>query len=281
MKKLLNTVIRQTKCRISGKNQTDLLIEKYGKNKGEYYLEMTGYTDSVISQNKQKTIIAEGRTDIKTFAASKKIISDYENSNIILENIPTDAVKYYKYKNNEFNYELAILIDIKAAYPSVLKNTGIITEETFNYLMRLKKIDRLKSIGMLASEKIRLVFENGNLIRTEKGNEAKYKDIYFYAAYEIGEILHELSQINKNDFLFYWFDGIYIKSNWLLAAEIMKRLKEKNYDFSISWIRNFSAKKINENLKISWTEITNSKKNIGKPKKKSLLLPTKPKNAYR
>jgi hypothetical protein len=281
MKKLLNTVIRQTKCRISGKNQTDLLIEEYGKNEGEYFLEMTGYTDSVISQNKQKTIIAEGRTDIKTFAASKKIISDYENSNIILENIPTDAVKYYKYKNQEFHFDLAILIDIKAAYPSVLKNTGIITENTFNYLMRLKKLDRLKSIGMLASEKIRLVFENGNLIRTEKGNEAKYKDIYFYAAYEIGEILHELSQINKSDFLFYWFDGIYIKSNWLLAADIMKKLNEKNYEFSVSWIRNFSAKKINDNLKISWTEITNSKKNIGKPKKKSLLLPTKPKNAYR
>jgi hypothetical protein len=281
MKKLLNTVIRQTKCRVSGKNQTDLLIEKYGKNDGEYFLEMTGYTDSVISQEKQKTIIAEGRTDIKTFAASKKIISDYEKSNIILENIPTDAVKYYKYKNQEFHFDLAILIDIKAAYPSVLKNTGIIRDETFEYLMKLKKLDRLKAIGMLASEKIRLVFEQGELIRTEKGNEAKYKDIYFYAAYEVGEILHELSQINKSDFLFYWFDGIYIKSNWILAAEIMQRLKNKNYDFSVSWIKNFSAKKINDNLKISWTEITNSKKDIGKPKKKSLLLPTKPKNAYR
>ena len=139
MKKLLNTVIRQTKCRISGKNQTDLLIEKYGKNDGEYFLEMTGYTDSVISQEKQKTIIAEGRTDIKTFAASKKIISDYEKSNIILENIPTDAVKYYKYKNQEFHFDIAILIDIKAAYPSVLKNTGIIKDETFQYLMKLKK----------------------------------------------------------------------------------------------------------------------------------------------
>jgi len=243
MKKELNTVIMQTNCRITGKNQTDILIERYGKNEGEYFLEMTGYTDSVISQTGQKTIIAEGNTKNRTFAASKKIVSDYLESNIILENIPVDAIKYFKYKNQEFNYDLAILIDIKAAYPSVLKNTGIIKEETFNYLMKLPKLERLKSIGMLASEKIKMTFEKGKLIKTEKGKEAIYKDIYFYAAFETGEILHELSQINKEDFLFYWFDGIYIKSNWLYAAEIMKRLKDKNYEFSVSWIKNFRSKK--------------------------------------
>jgi hypothetical protein len=281
MKKNLNTVIMQTVCTITQKNQTDILLDQFGKNSGEYILEMTGYTDTVTDQKGQKTIIADGNTRPSTFAASKKIISDYEASNIILENIPPDAVRYYRYKNREFFYELAILIDIKAAYPSVLKNTGIITEETYNLLMRLKKLDRLKAIGMLASEKIKIVFENGRPIRNEKSNEAKYKDLYFFAAYEIGEILHELSQISKEDFLFYWFDGIYIKSNWLYAAEIMKRLNEKGYEFSVSWIKNFEAKKINENLKIRWTEITNSKKDIGKPEEKSLLLPNKPKNEYR
>jgi hypothetical protein len=281
MKKELNTVIMQTNCRITGKNQTDILIERYGKNEGEYFLEMTGYTDSVISQTGQKTIIAEGNTKNRTFAASKKIVSDYLESNIILENIPVDAIKYFKYKNQEFNYDLAILIDIKAAYPSVLKNTGIIKEETFNYLMKLPKLERLKSIGMLASEKIKMTFEKGKLIKTEKGKEAIYKDIYFYAAFETGEILHELSQINKEDFLFYWFDGIYIKSNWLYAAEIMKRLKDKNYEFSVSWIKNFRSKKNGDNLKFHWTEITNSQKKIEKPKEKILLLPNKPKNSYR
>lgn len=281
MKKNLNTVIAQTKCKITGKNQTDLLIERYGKDEGEYILEMTGYTDAVINQKNEKVIIAEGSTRIKTFAASKKIIADYLESNIILENIPVDAVKYYKYKQQEFHYDLAILIDIKAAYPTVLKNTGIIKEETYNYLMELPKLDRLKAIGMLASEKLRFVFNKGKLIRTEKSSEAAYKDIYFYAAYETGEILHELSMLNRQDFLFYWFDGIYIKSNWLYAAEIMKRLKEKNYEFSVSWIKDFKSKKINENLKFYWTEITNSQKKIEKPKQKSLLLPNKPKNSYR
>lgn len=271
----------QTVCEITQKNQTDLLLEEYGKNSGEYILELTGYTDTVTDQKGQKTIIADGNTRPSTFAASKKIVSDYEASNIILENIPPDAVRYYRYKQREFFYELAILIDIKAAYPSVLKNTGIITPETYDVLMKLKKLDRLKAIGMLASEKMRLIFEDGKLKRTEKGAEAKYKDIYFFAAYEIGEILHELSQINKEDFLFYWFDGIYIKSNWLYAAEIMKRLKEKEYEFSVSWIKNFEAKNIDGNFEMRWTEITNSKKDIGKPVEKKLLLPNKPKNEYR
>jgi hypothetical protein len=281
MKKLLNTVIMQTNCKITGMNQTDLLLKKYSKNDGEYFLEMTGYTDTVINQNNEKTVIAEGYTKVKTFAASKKIVSDYLESNIILENIPVDAVKYYRYKNQEFNYDLAILIDIKAAYPSVLKNTGIIKEETFNYLMQLPKLDRLKAIGMLASEKIRFVFNKGELIRTEKGKDAIYRDIYFYAAYEVGEILHELSQISKEDFLFYWFDGIYIKSNWIYAAEIMKRLKKYNYEFSVSWIKNFKSVKEKDNFKFCWTEITNSQKKIEAPKEKSLILPNKPKNSFR
>ena len=281
MKKLLNTVIMQTNCKITGMNQTDLLLKKYSQYEGEYFLEMTGYTDTVINQKNEKTVIAEGYTKVKTFAASKKIISDYLESDIILENIPIDAVKYYRYKKQEFNFDLAILIDIKAAYPSVLKNTGIIKEETFNYLMQLPKLDRLKAIGMLASEKLRFVFNKGELIRTEKGKEAIYKDIYFYAAYEIGEILHELSQINKDDFLFYWFDGIYLKSNWIYAAEIMKRLKNKNYEFSVSWIKDFKSVKENDNLKFYWTEITNSQKKIEAPKEKSLILPNKPKNSFR
>jgi len=267
------TIIRNTHCELTGLSRTEKILNDISKNDGKYYLEQTTYTDTIIDQNQNKIIVAPNFTANNTFIASKKIISDYENSGIYLENIPQSIIHYYNLNNNDFFFERAILIDINAAYPTALKNTGIISEETFNFLMRLKKIQRLKAIGMLASSKFIYEFEKGELISTRKTDRNKYADIYFYASYEIGEILQKCSVLNKNDFLFYWFDGIYIKPNWIYAAEIMNLLKENNFEFSVSWIENFSAKELKNCIKIIWTELTHSENKIIEKKQKSVFLP--------
>lgn len=267
------TIVRNSPCEITGLSRTEKILNDISKNSGKYYLEQTSYTDTIIDQSKNKIIVAPNFTANNTFIASKKIIKDYENSGIYLENIPQNLIKYYNYNNVEFFYERAILIDIKAAYPTALKNTGIITEETYNFLMKLKKIQRLKAIGMLASSKFIYEFEAGELISTRKTEPNKYKDIYFFAAYEIGEILQKCSAIGKTDFLFYWFDGIYIKPNWIYAAEIMKLLQLNNFNFSVSWIENFEAKELKNCFKIKWTEITHSENKIIEKKNKSVFLP--------
>jgi hypothetical protein len=267
------TIIRNTHCELTGLSRTEKILNDISKNDGKYYLEQTTYTDTIIDQNQNKIIVAPNFTANNTFIASKKIISDYENSGIYLENIPQSIIHYYNLNNNDFFFERAILIDINAAYPTALKNTGIISEETFNFLMRLKKIQRLKAIGMLASSKFIYEFEKGELISTRKTDRNKYADIYFYASYEIGEILQKCSVLNKNDFLFYWFDGIYIKPNWIYAAEIMNLLKENNFEYSVSWIENFSAKELKNCIKIIWTELTHSENKIIEKKQKSVFLP--------
>jgi hypothetical protein len=267
------TIIRNTSCELTGLSRTEKILSDISKNEGKYYLEQTTYTDTIIDQNQNKIIVAPNFTANNTFIASKKIISDYENSGIYLENIPQSVIRYYNLNNNEFFYDRAILIDINAAYPTALKNTGIISEETFNFLMRLKKIQRLKAIGMLASSKFVYEFEKGELISTRKTDRNKYADIYFYASYEIGEILQKCSVLNKNDFLFYWFDGIYIRPNWIYAAEIMKLLKENNFEYSVSWIESFSAKELKNCIKIIWTELTHSENKIIEKKQKSVFLP--------
>jgi hypothetical protein len=267
------TIVRNRPCELTGLSRTDKILKDISKNEGRYFLEQTNYTDTITDQNGNKIIVSPNFTANNTFIASKKIVSDYEKSGIYLENIPQSVIKYYNFNYKEFFYERAILIDINAAYPTALKNTGIITEETFNFLMRLKKIQRLKSIGMLASIKTVYEFEKTELISTRKTDKKEFADIYFYASYEIGEILQKCSVLNKNDFLFYWFDGIYIKPNWIYATKIMELLKENNYEFSVSWIENFQAKELKNTFKITWTEITNSENNLTEKKTKSLFLP--------
>lgn len=267
------TIIRNLPCELTGLPRTEKILNDISKNSGKYYLEQTTYTDTIIDQSENKIIVAPNFTANNTFIASKKIISDYEKSGIYLENIPQSVIRYYNWNSLEFFYERAILIDIKAAYPTALKNTGLITDETYNFLMRLKKIQRLKAIGMLASSKFIYEFESGELISTRKTEPNKYKDIYFFASYEIGEILQKCSVLNKNDFLFYWFDGIYLKPNWIYAAEIMNLLKENNYNFSVSWIENFQSKELKNCIKIIWTEITHSENKTIEKKIKSVFLP--------
>jgi hypothetical protein len=267
------TIVRNRPCELTGLSRTDKILKDISKNEGRYFLEQTNYTDTITDQNGNKIIVSPNFTANNTFIASKKIVSDYEKSGIYLENIPQSVIKYYNFNYKEFFYERAILIDINAAYPTALKNTGIITEETFNFLMRLKKIQRLKSIGMLASIKTVYEFEKTELISTRKTDKKEFADIYFYASYEIGEMLQKCSVLNKNDFLFYWFDGIYIKPNWIYATKIMELLKENNYEFSVSWIENFQAKELKNTFKITWTEITNSENKLTEKKTKSLFLP--------
>lgn len=283
--KLLTTRIKNTPCKFTGKNQTDLLLEKCRKNEGDYFLELTGYTDKITDQSGNSTIVAPSDMRNQVFIASKKIIKDYNESEIIIENIPRGAIHYFSHKRKPFQYDEAVIIDIKAAYPSILKSTGIITEDTYEYLMNLRKSERLKSIGMLATKKIKLKLnqnqEKPEIIPTEEG---KYADLYFYAAYEIGEILKQCENIAKGEFLFFWFDGIYLKGrNWQQVGEVCEIIKNAGLNYSVGVLKNFYTKKTkNGNLKIGWTEIRNSEKGIyTNPKEKILILPNKPQNFYR
>lgn len=270
------TIIRNLPCELSGLNRTEKILNDISKNEGKYILEQTNYTDTIIDQSGNKIIIAPSFTANKTFIASKKIISDFEKSNIVIDEIPKSAINYYKFREQEFFYDKAILIDINAAYPTALFLNGIITENTFDYLMSLKKIQRLKAIGMLASQKFIYEFENGECINLRKSEKNKNAEIYFLASYEIGEILEKCSGLNKSDFLFYWFDGIYIKPNWIYAAEIINFLESKGYKNSVCWIKDFSCKKLKNTFKISWTELTNSENDlISEKPEKNIFLPKK------
>ena len=274
--KIPNTVIRQSVCTITGKNQTDIYLERFSKIDGKTILLMTTYTDTIISPEGEKIIVAEKDTRKVVFIASKMIEKDFENSEIIADEIPVSAIKFYQLSEKEFFHESGILIDIKAAYPSILKSIGAISEQTFDFLMNLKKVERLKAIGMLASNKIKIEIENGIYSNPEALPLGKNAVVYFIAAYEIGEILHKCKVAAGNDFLFYWFDGIYIKTNYSAAAKIMKTIKNSGLDCTMHQVSGIKQEKTEKgNFCFTWTEITPNLKT------KCINLPTKPKNFFR
>jgi len=282
-KKDLTKRIKDTVCKITGKSQTDYLLEKLSKKPGAYYLEMTGYTDKITDQSGNVTIVAPSDMRNIVFAANKLIISDYLKSGIEIENVPRKGINYFQFNRKEFNEPGSILIDLKAAYPSMLLKYEIITPETYDFLMQLKKGERLKAIGMLASKKIKVKMCQGEENEFIEVPEGKYSDLFFFAAYETGDLLNRLKQIAKDKFLFFWFDGIYIKKDYFLLGEICEEITKFGLSFSVSNLETFKAEKTkNNNFKISWKEVTNSEKGIIKnPKTKTLILPNKPRNQFR
>lgn len=283
MKNDINVRIMIDKCKITGKHPTDIILERCKESAGTYEIAMTGYTDKITTQDGKKYLIAPTDMSNKVFIASKKITADFLASGIELENVPRTNINFFGFDKKEFTHNDAILIDIKSAYPTILLRLGIIKQDTYDYLMDLKKSERLKAIGILASKKTIIQFNN----EWEKpiltiSEDGKFSDIYFLAAYEIGEILSECRKAVKEDFLFFWFDGIYIKKNYLAMAEIIKIIHAHELECSISILNPFKSKKNKEgNFIISWREVRNNKKPKIEIITKTLTLPNKPSNKYR
>mgnify|MGYP003342268915 CR=1 FL=1 len=149
--------------------------------------------------------------------AGNLIKSDIRKSNFVLDVIDKRRIQYYGIaKWILANPEKPIpsdivLIDINSAYPTTLLNSGAITPETFARLQSIPKLARLKSIGALATNKVRFEYHDGKLtsFRLLEGKEKWMEAYYYYCALKVGETIFDLSQIYPEHFLFFWFDGIY------------------------------------------------------------------------
>ncbi len=274
--KLLTINIRNKKQ--AGVYPFDKHLKKYCEAEKTFTHFMTGYTDSLHCEE-INTIFSLDGMNLKVFLAKNKIIADYKECDIIIENIPRSIIHYYKLIPHEFNFEKAILIDINSAYPTILKNYEIIKEETFNFLMKLKKRERLKAIGSLATQKIKTEYIKGVKQEAEIMPRGEYSDLYFFCAYEIGEALQFASTILPNSFLFYWFDGIYFRyENNEQLYKVMDYFREKNLAHKFLVIYDFISEMDKKgNFKLSWIEAPNEidKNNKEKAKQKKITIPKK------
>lgn len=209
-------------------------------------------TSSIIDipSDKVQYNIIDTLTRKEVFFIHSKIKSDIKNSNIIIDDIPKENINYYSITNRlglNTKIENIFCIDIKSAYPSALLNEKIITQNTFDDLQKLEKLERLKTIGMLASKKTILYYVDG-LLNDYDLKTSEYSNFFFFTQYVIGEIMTEIERELNNDFLFFWIDGIYFKNenNINKVTSILERL---NYKYSIEKLEYIILKK-NEKINV-------------------------------
>lgn len=107
---------------------------------------------------------------------------------------------------------LMINFDLKNAYPNALFKGGFISADVNDFIQKRKKIERLQAIGIFASRKSIFNYVSGEL-RSVEDKQSELRNVYFYAAKVTDNIMRAAQRESGEDFIFYWFDGIYIRPN--------------------------------------------------------------------
>jgi hypothetical protein len=165
----------------------------------------------------------------QTFAAYAKIKRDCK-----LQPPPHIVKEDLVYFEHDFRescqIEKVFNIDLKSAYATILFNAGIIREDSFKYLSRLPKHDRLAAVGMLASKKRTFGFSQKGDIKILEHTISPLENFFYFAVKQTYEIMTVLKMILGNKYLFTWVDGIYFLPDMdkLIACEdYLRKIKMK------------------------------------------------------
>lgn len=246
------------------------MINYFRKHKHNFEVSYTGYTGMIKNETENKNYFFIKNTATSPYKWTQKIKSEIVKSEIWVDEIPTRFINFFKVnKIKPVKYKTVYNVDINSAYPTALKNLGMISPELFDKLSKIDKMERLKAIGMLATNKTIFVFKEGKQVDVYKKKNELMRNCWLALCQYTGEAI-ERCRINTDSFLFYWFDGIYFTDK-KEAEKIINILKEFKFESKLEVLKDFTVKEKNDNLFITY----------GKGKdKKHFILPKSEKITY-
>jgi len=153
-------------------------------------------------------------------------------------------IKYYSFSEQTritqsageiHEFKNIIEADITKAYYQAARNLKFISPEFYELCLNLPKEQRLKLLGSIAVRKYINSYENG----VHKEQEIKADEImrkaWFLICDNVAACMTEIQNKLKNDFLFYWVDGIYFVDK----AKNKKVIEQigKKYAFAFKYVK--------------------------------------------
>jgi hypothetical protein len=204
-------------------------IDYHKKMNLPFKIILSTYTTRIISDYCDIYFMRNEQSN-RVFSAYAKVKKDVKQSKVKKINVSNLQYYSHNFPHNDFYSDIIYNIDIKSAYASILYNDGYITRETFNYLKKLPKMDRLASVGMLAGKKnVFNINQDGNII-SEETIISETSDYFFYCVKRTSEIINQATKYLGEGFLFSWVDGIYFLENEKSSYNAGKIFKEYFYD---------------------------------------------------
>ena len=198
---------------------------------------LTNYT-TTISSALVNILYQKEHRSVSMFIAYQKILKDLEGKSP--PSIDPDELKYFinGFNGSNIYADKIYNIDLKAAYATILFNKGILSKTTLNYLLTLPKMERLVSVGMLASHKETFYFDNNSKIIDTIEQTNPLSGFFFMAIKETHKIMNDIRVILGNDFLFSWVDGVYF-ANRRHKTSVMNYLKARGMKATFSVLKDF------------------------------------------
>jgi len=235
----------------------------YLKSIGQSFeMEVSNYTLNIYVEGEKHKYITESKTPY-FFAAMNKIQKDVEfavlqmgfSDHLINESI---TPKFYSsaYQILPFSKKEVFNIDLNSAYPTALYQLGLLSKETMDYLMRIPKIDRLAAVGCLAKHKNIYKYVNGILTET-KQEISEFRNIWRLMVNMVDSLLRDLVNVDPENFVFYWVDGIFFKETPEKAklAEMDYHIKECGFEYKNEKITNFELRRFDDKIRVEFDRV--------------------------
>jgi hypothetical protein len=213
-------------------------IQFMRNSKLPFQLSCSNYTTRLKAGELSKTFVANMQSK-RTFAAYAKIKSDLKDKPV--PKINQDTLIYFQHDFKKDIYiDEVVNIDIRSAYATVLFNDGLISKETFAYLAKIKKHERLASVGMLASRKKNFEFVNGEPVSMEEV-VSETSGFFFHAIKRTHELMNNLKKLCGNNYLFTWVDGIYFLPDPEAISKCLQELEQHNFEYKVENLTEFDV----------------------------------------
>ena len=230
------------------------IIRQYKKAGLDFQVKHSNYNTQIIGKESTlKFIQTEHAT--RVFIAYNKIVKDLKASPITQKILDSEySTSNFDSKNGlvPCSYKTVLNLDITSAYPYCLFINKLITLDTFNYLMKLPKSERLPAIGMTAKKSVWFTYEQGK-VKTWELKTGEYANIFFYVINQITDLMNWAAEIAGDYFLFYWVDGIFLKPGIpkKRLAEITRIFAEQGYYYKYENVTDFTIVRDNDKLFIN------------------------------
>lgn len=198
-------------------------------NKDYFFSESLAFTEVFTLQNQLKKLILKNKKAVQDAPyPSNPWEIDYYNFNDTLRAMSLDAGAVYEYKGR------IIEADITAAYYRAALNLGFIDEKFYRRCMKIKKEYRLRLMGAIATLKIEEDYEAGELVSITKHKDDLLREAWFKICAYVDEALKTFRACLKDNFLFYWVDGIYFIDPQTTADNVREAGYSSDIDFILS-----------------------------------------------
>ena len=230
------------------------IVQMYKDMKLDFCIKNSSYSTIIETETNQVRFITNNYSNA-VFMAAQKIKSDVTKSDLGKSIMAGHyATANYDSANGQPDgkWDKIINIDITSAYATCLLNSKLISKETYLFLQKIPKTERLPAMGMLARNQLIINFEKGEPISNERFT-ADTAQIFFYIISEINKMMQTVMQMAGDHFLFYWVDGIFLKQDIpvKLLDQIENVFLHKNYAVKYESVKDLEWKREEDSVVIT------------------------------